>query len=66
MISALVMSVSFVLSAKFSKRILNAKVKTYKLAKAAKEKARRKKTKKIKKKRKSKPRFDDDFSYLIK
>ena len=65
MISALVMSFSFLLSVKFLKRILYAEAKIYKLIKTAKEKAR-KKAKKTKKTRKSKPRFDDDFSYLIK
>ena len=64
MISALVMSVSFLLSTKFLQRMLKAKAKSYKLAKAAKEKARQKKQRK--QKIKLTPRLDEDFSYLTK
>ena len=64
MISALVMSVSFLLSTKFLERMFKAKAKSYKLAKAAKEKARQKKQRK--QKIKLTPRLDEDFSYLTK
>ena len=66
MISALVMSLSFVLSVKFLYTMLDTKGKSYELAKTAKEKARQKKLKITKKKRKQKPRIDEDFSYFIK
>ena len=65
MISALVMSFSLVLSAKFLYGMLHTKAKKYELAKTAKEKARRKK-KKFKKKKKPEPSLDEDFSYLMK